>query len=95
MTSKGLIPVASSMKAIVLPLIIKELSILSNISKTSLNQAGGDIITFTGKGFDEVFDYTLVLFGDGTTCQPISSTFETLSCEVNGFNTTRINAGRS
>ena len=60
-----------------------------------MNQAGGDILTFEGKGFDKILDYTLIIFGDDTLCTPISSTFESLTCQVDGFNLNKLNKTRA
>ena len=35
-----------------------------------------------------------MLFGDDTLCEPVSATFETLTCQVVAFNMTKINEGR-
>ena len=88
MTAKGLVPVvSSSIERVEVPLFVTEMS-----PSTFLNQVGGDILTFTGQGFDQVLDYTLVLFGDDTVCTPIEATFNSLKCQVDGFDMTKISA---
>lgn len=57
---------------------------------TDLNQLGGDVITFTGSGFDTDLVLTNITFSDDSTCIVASATDTTLSCMVDGFNATTI-----
>jgi len=51
-----------------------------------LNQLGGDILVFSGTGFDTLdISQTTVVFQDSTICIVEDATPTTLSCLVDGF----------
>lgn len=61
--------------------------VIDSISPNSdLNQLGGDVLTFSGTGFDSLdISASSVVFSDGTTCTVLDATPTTLTCLVNGF----------
>ena len=82
---RGLIPINSTVTTIDVALVIDAVS-----PATDLNQLGGDVITFTGSGFDTDLVLTNITFSDDSTCIVASATDTTLSCMVDGFNATTI-----
>ena len=52
---------------------------------TGLNQLGGDVLTFAGKGFDSDFTNTEIKFKDNSKCTITSATDKQLKCTVAGF----------
>ena len=61
--ASGLIPVDASVGKINVGLTVTTVS-----PSTDLNQLGGDTLTFTGEGFDNLAANTQITFGDGTAC---------------------------
>jgi hypothetical protein len=54
---------------------------------TDLNQLGGDILVYSGTGFDSLdISTSTVIFSDSTICIVLDATPTTLSCMVDGFN---------
>ena len=62
------------------------LSVSSISPYTDLNQLGGDILTITGTGFDQVTSSTSVTFSDGTSCTVLTTSDTEITCEVYEFN---------
>jgi len=79
--ASGLAPISTAVSAINIALSISSVS-----PSTGLNQLGGDLITFTGTGFDTTLDSTSIAFSDGTTCTATATSDTSLTCEVDGFN---------
>ena len=59
---KGLLPYASGVTDITIPLVV------SSISPTSVNPLGGDILTITGTGFPIDTSDVTVAFDDKSIC---------------------------
>ena len=82
---RGLIPIETSVATIDIALVVNSVS-----PSVNLNQLGGDVITFTGTGFDNDLVQTNITFSDDSLCLVTSATDTTLSCTVDGFNATTI-----
>ena len=78
--ANGLTPHADGLTAIDVPLSVDTID-----PATDLNQLGGDVLTITGNGFDQIIDNTSVVFSDGTTCDLQTSTATEITCMVSGF----------
>ena len=84
--SSGLIPIDSTIAQISIALTLTGVSPASG-----LNQLGGDILTLSGTGLDQIMDGTSVDFSDGTTCQIQSTSATQLTCMIDGFDSTTLN----
>lgn len=67
-TSQGLIPVASGVTAVTVPLVV------SAVSPTNINPMGGNTLTITGSGFPIDKSFVTVALSDGAKCAVISTT---------------------
>ena len=76
----GLTPKEETVATISVPLSVTNVDPIEG-----LNQLGGDILTLTGEGFDQVTDTTTVTFSDGTACIVLPSSATELTCMVDGF----------
>lgn len=81
----GLTPKNAAVAAISVPLTISSVS-----PNSGLNQLGGDILTITGTGFDQVTNTTSIVFGDGTNCTVQTTSATQVTCEVDGFLTSTL-----
>jgi hypothetical protein len=60
---------------------------------TGLNQLGGDTLTITGTGFDQILDNTSVVFSDSTVCTVLTTSATQITCFIEGFDQTTLNTG--
>ena len=58
---------------------------------TGLNQLGGDTLTITGTGFDQILDNTSVVFSDSTACEVLTTSATQITCFITGFDQTTLN----
>lgn len=78
---RGLIPIEETVEKISVDLVIDSVT-----PDSDLNQLGGDILVFSGTGFDTLdTSATSVVFPDSTICIVQDATPTTLSCLVDGF----------
>lgn len=78
---RGLIPIEETVEKISVDLVIDSVT-----PDSDLNQLGGDILVFSGTGFDTLdISATTVVFPDSTICIVQDATPTTLSCMVDGF----------
>lgn len=78
---RGLIPIDTAVSKIDVGLVIDLVT-----PNADLNQLGGDILVFSGTGFDTLdTSATSVAFSDSTGCTVIGATPTSLSCVVTGF----------
>ena len=67
------------------------LSVTSISPNTGLNQLGGDTLTITGTGFDQIIDNTSVVFSDSTACQVLTTSATQITCFITGFDQSALN----
>ena len=78
--ASGLIPVDASVGKINVALTVTAVS-----PSTDLNQLGGDTLTFTGEGFDNLAANTQITFSDGTSCDVTATSSTQVDCMISGF----------
>ena len=84
---RGLIPIDDDVEPIAVGLVIDGIS-----PNTDLNQLGGDLLTFTGTGFDSLDKRaSSVVFPDATVCDVVGATPTSLTCIVAGFDADALN----
>ena len=76
----GLTPKEETVGTIDVSLTISDVS-----PNTGLNQLGGDILTLTGEGLDQITENTSVTFSDGTICIMQTTSASEATCMVDGF----------
>jgi hypothetical protein len=71
--------------------------VIDSISPDSdLNQLGGDVLTFSGTGFDSLdISASSVVFSDDTTCIVLDATPTALTCLVDGFDASTLDTSSS
>jgi hypothetical protein len=74
-TDQGLIPVASGVTAVSIPLVV------SSVSPTTINPMGGNTLTITGTGFPIDKTFVSVALSDGAKCAVISTTETQIQCK--------------
>ena len=80
-----MIPLEVTQACIDVALVIDSIS-----PSVDLNQLGGDILTFTGTGFDSDTANTVIVFSDETTCIVQSAIDTELKCLVDGFDVAQL-----
>ena len=78
--ANGLVPIASGVAKIDVPLVITSVS-----PSADLNQLGGDVLTIIGTGFDTDMTNTSVVFSDSTKCDVHCATATEIKCTIAGF----------
>ena len=82
---KGLIPTATALVKINVPLVITSIS-----PNKAFNQLGGDIMQVTGTGYNPDKAKNSVIFSDNTECTALAVTETQLDCVINGFDQNNI-----